>query len=198
VPQATDLATMLDTAAAEHHAQTADRLEGLLRRLGRDGLSVEEWNGLLSAVSSERTISWRRRRSAEGHPAADWIIPRPDGPLSCYQCRLPYEGDHWVEAVVPHHVWERISPTGDSGGILCVSCMALRLTELGLRPTLTLITAGPLACVPTEEASEVIYREGHRDGAIDGEGTDETDNWLASVSRRIYHESQSVEVESDD
>ena len=53
-------------------------------------------------------------------------------PLGCHDCGLRYGGEAWVEAVIPDAAWCRISPTGDLGGILCISCMARRLRVRGL------------------------------------------------------------------
>jgi len=64
-------------------------------------------------------------------------------PVVCYDCGLPYGGDHWVEAVVPHDVWALISPSGNEGGILCINCMAARLARLGVEDVPLKITAGP-------------------------------------------------------
>lgn len=78
----------------------------------------------------------------EGLVERGWILPKPS-PLACYQCELPYSGEHWVEAVVADDVWQRISPSGNSGGILCVNCMAGRLHHLGLAEVEVKLTAGP-------------------------------------------------------
>lgn len=81
-----------------------------------------------------------------------WLLKKPS-PLSCYQCRLPYSGEHWVEAVVEDGVWAKISPTGNEGGILCINCMAERLNRLGLRDVPVKITAGPMtAARPVDDA----------------------------------------------
>lgn len=58
------LSTLLHRAAAVHHRETATALEDLRERLGRDGLSVEEWNGLVSSASHHRIESWRRDMKA--------------------------------------------------------------------------------------------------------------------------------------
>lgn len=60
----TDLARLLDQAAAHDHHETADQLEALRVRLGRDGLSVDEWNALVGAASHLRIEGWRRERRA--------------------------------------------------------------------------------------------------------------------------------------
>jgi len=49
----------------------------------------------------------------------------------CYDCGLPYQDDGWIEANIPDEIWKAISPTGDDGGLLCVTCMARRLKKAG-------------------------------------------------------------------
>jgi len=49
--------------------------------------------------------------------------------VSCYDCGLPYGSDGWIEAVIPDKVWNVISPTGDQGGILCITCIAKRIVQ---------------------------------------------------------------------
>ena len=51
----------------------------------------------------------------------------------CYDCGLKYTSDRWVEAVIPNKIWERITPNSNKGaGLLCISCMAVRLKGLGI------------------------------------------------------------------
>lgn len=54
------LSTLLHRAAAIHHRETATALEDLRDRLGRDGTSMGEWNGLVSSAHHHRVESWRR------------------------------------------------------------------------------------------------------------------------------------------
>jgi hypothetical protein len=51
---------------------------------------------------------------------------------TCEGCGLAYGEDGWIECVVPDEAWNRISPTGDQGGILCITCIARRLKRAGL------------------------------------------------------------------
>jgi len=51
----------------------------------------------------------------------------------CYDCGLDYEGNGWIEAVIPDKVWNDISPSGDQGGLLCITCIARRLVEKGYK-----------------------------------------------------------------
>ena len=53
--------------------------------------------------------------------------------VACADCGLAYGDDGWIEAIVPDRIWDRIRPGGSypGGGILCITCMARRLTRLG-------------------------------------------------------------------
>lgn len=51
----------------------------------------------------------------------------------CFDCKRPYGDEHgFPDLVIPNHVWRRISPTGDSGGLLCPSCICGRLYIEGI------------------------------------------------------------------
>lgn len=56
---------LLDEAASIEHGRTANVILGLLDRLGRDGLSQDEWNALVLAEANERIEGWRRGRRAD-------------------------------------------------------------------------------------------------------------------------------------
>lgn len=46
----------------------------------------------------------------------------------CYDCARPYGDEHgFPDLVIPHHIWRRISPSGDENGLLCPSCICRRL-----------------------------------------------------------------------
>lgn len=51
--------------------------------------------------------------------------------IGCYDCGLAYGSEGWIEAIIPNEVWRAISPTGDEGGILCITCIARRLRRRG-------------------------------------------------------------------
>lgn len=55
------------------------------------------------------------------------------GHAHCYDCGLRYGGDSWVEAIIPDKIWNKIKPKGcgDGAGLLCISCIARRLSILG-------------------------------------------------------------------
>ena len=53
------LAQLLDEFAIEHLIETSSHLDALRYRLGRDGLSMDEWNALISASSELRLAAKR-------------------------------------------------------------------------------------------------------------------------------------------
>lgn len=59
--------------------------------------------------------------------------------LCCYDCGLSYGSEGWIETDMPDDVWRQISPTGDHGGILCITCIARRLVRLGVPQTTVLV-----------------------------------------------------------
>jgi len=63
------LAELLDEFAAHEHRQTAERLGALRTRLGRDGLSVDEWNALVGAASHLHVEAARREGKFRFHPS---------------------------------------------------------------------------------------------------------------------------------
>lgn len=71
-----------------------------------------------------------------------WLRERLD-PLACPDCGLHYGGIGWCDAHVPTDVWIQISPSGNEGGVLCITCMARRIELLGLDNVPLLIGSGP-------------------------------------------------------
>jgi hypothetical protein len=64
--------------------------------------------------------------------------------LGCNDCGAPYDDPAWIEAVVPHDIWNNhLSPSGGEGGILCIRCMANRAVAAGLKDVEVKLTAGP-------------------------------------------------------
>jgi len=73
----------------------------------------------------------------------------------CDGCGLAYGSEGWIEAMIPDWVWKRISPSGDSGGILCITCIARRLTRAGIANVpVMLCGTEPLRAANQEEAFE--------------------------------------------
>jgi hypothetical protein len=64
---------------------------------------------------------------------------------ACFDCGRRYGDEYgFPDLVVPHDVWEIISPTGDDGGLLCPSCISKRLHAAGFRDVEARFTSGPL------------------------------------------------------
>lgn len=50
----------------------------------------------------------------------------------CYDCKRAYGSGGFPDLIIPLSAWERISPTGDDGGLLCPSCICSRLSIEGI------------------------------------------------------------------
>lgn len=51
----------------------------------------------------------------------------------CVDCGRKYGDEYgFPDLVVPNAVWQKISPPGDEGGLLCPSCMCRRAYDLGI------------------------------------------------------------------
>ena len=62
----------------------------------------------------------------------------------CLDCGRKYGDEYgFPDLVVPHDVWAKISPTGDSGGLLCPSCMCRRAADAGLSEVPAVFRSGP-------------------------------------------------------
>lgn len=73
-----------------------------------------------------RTVTKERDALAEDLEAISQAEP-----ACCFDCGLAYGSEGWIECVVPHEVWRTISPRGDEGGLLCITCIARRLKRRG-------------------------------------------------------------------
>lgn len=61
----------------------------------------------------------------------DFSQPQPT--LACHDCGRHYGDEHgFPDLVVPDDVWQKISPSGNEGGLLCPSCICKRLHDLGI------------------------------------------------------------------
>jgi len=60
-----------------------------------------------------------------------WKHPKDEIPQAqCYDCGMKYE--NFQDMIVPHDIWEKISPTyWQCTGLLCPTCMANRLEYIG-------------------------------------------------------------------
>lgn len=66
-----------------------------------------------------------------------------DGVLRCDGgCGLAYEDPGWVDVLIPTDVWVQISPRGDTGGVMCMTCMARALVRLGITCPMSVVS-GP-------------------------------------------------------
>lgn len=64
----------------------------------------------------------------------EWRTQILDGEVRCLDCLRRYGAQHgFPDLVIPNAVWERISPTGNEGGLLCPSCICKRLHDAGIR-----------------------------------------------------------------
>lgn len=68
------------------------------------------------------------------------------GFTGCYSCGRPYTDLGFPDLIVPDAVWDRISPTGDGGGLLCPACIIAACTEQAdtLGPFSATFESGPL------------------------------------------------------
>ena len=53
----------------------------------------------------------------------------------CYDCKLEYGGNGWIEAIIPDKIWNKISPikSNKQGGLLCITCISKRLKLAGFK-----------------------------------------------------------------
>jgi len=76
----------------------------------------------------------------------------------CFDCGIPYSGAKWVEAVIPDNVWNDIRPKGSAEGcgLLCINCIAGRLSEIGYREVpVWLCGTEPLIAMQGDPASRI-------------------------------------------
>ena len=76
---------------------------------------------------------------------------------ACEDCERPYGDEHgFPDLVVPHEVWERISPTRDSGGLLCPSCICRRAHDAGIANVSAAFRSGPFVNSRAEQLEAAI------------------------------------------
>jgi hypothetical protein len=51
---------------------------------------------------------------------------------SCHDCGEPYGSPRFPDLILPHAMWEKISPSGDENGLLCPNCMCARAAGSGI------------------------------------------------------------------
>ncbi len=86
----------------------------------------------------------------------------------CEDCGRDYGVNGWGDFVIPHWQWRRISPTGNSGGILCVCCMCDRLHKAAIRCEGAFVS-GPIRSVSYDTMTTMLRCENieERLGAFD-------------------------------
>lgn len=51
----------------------------------------------------------------------------------CFDCGRPYGAENgFPDLVIPNEAWRQITPTQDTGGLLCPSCICARLHARGI------------------------------------------------------------------
>lgn len=69
-----------------------------------------------------------------GFTEEEWRTRILAGKAVCLDCLRPYGNEHgFPDLIIPFWAWQRISPTGDDGGLLCPSCICKRLHDAGIR-----------------------------------------------------------------
>ncbi len=76
---------------------------------------------------------------------------------ACYDCRRPYGHDNgFPDLLVQKSVWQKISPTGHEGGLLCPCCLIKRLVDVGLKDVPATFVSGPLKMITEEEMNKIF------------------------------------------
>ena len=66
----------------------------------------------------------------------------------CHDCGRPYGDEYgFPDLIIPNEAWRKISPTGDSGGLLCPSCICSRLHKAGMTNVYGAFMSGPIRSV---------------------------------------------------
>lgn len=69
-----------------------------------------------------------------GFTEDEWRTRILEGEARCNDCLRQYGDEHgFPDLVIPNAIWERISPKGNEGGLLCPSCICKRLHAAGIR-----------------------------------------------------------------
>lgn len=87
-----------------------------------------------------------------------WLKSPPHRHLlpTCYDCGRPYEDNGFQDLLVQKSVWEKISPTGHEGGLLCPSCLICCLADAGMTNVPAVFVSGPLRMVSAEQMKEIF------------------------------------------
>lgn len=83
----------------------------------------------------------------------------PEFETGCYDCGLKYGSPSWIEAIVPNEVWEIISPSYHKGaGLLCISCIARRCVEAGLK-YVPVLMCGTEPLIAVRYEAELVWEQ---------------------------------------
>ena len=85
----------------------------------------------------------------------------------CAGCGRPYGDEYgFPDLIIPTYIWVKISPTGDTCGGLCPSCICQRLHEQGIRCEGAFMS-GPIISV-TSATMEALRRIENLEQALEG------------------------------
>jgi hypothetical protein len=86
---------------------------------------------------------------------------------SCYDCGRDYGGEHsYPDLIIPFWAWKQITPSTDDAGLLCPTCICLRLQERGIR-CVGAFVSGPIDSI-TETQMNILRRVENIELAIEG------------------------------
>lgn len=99
------------------------------------------WNGDRSEAQVKRIEAAQQqcKRALSGSPSSE-DVPS----AQCAACGEAYGSPRFPDLVLPHDVWQKISPSGDENGLLCPNCICAALTAAGIE-TRGEFRSGPLA-----------------------------------------------------
>ncbi|MEQ1653816.1 MAG: hypothetical protein ABL897_15140, partial [Hyphomicrobium sp.] len=98
----------------------------------------------------------------------------------CDDCRREYGEEHgFPDMILPQWAWDKISPTGDDGGLLCPCCIITRLVAKGLRCEASIASAS-IDCVPLVIMQQIRRLE-NIECALEGR----RNRWGAALDDRI-------------
>lgn len=105
------------------------------------------------------------------HHSAECVDHPHDGEHGCAECGLSYGDEHgFPDLCIPNQWWRRISPTGDSCGVLCPCCIIRRLEAWlkthGIVQRMHIscaFSSGPLRTVSPELMGTIRWAENFRE-----------------------------------
>ena len=101
---------------------------------------------------------------------------------ACQDCDRPYGSEHgFPDLIIPFWAWERISPSGNDGGLLCPSCICARLHKAGIQCEGAFMS-GPIRSI-SPELNNLLRRVENIELAI--KGRDNAWNGVRQLSNQI-------------